>query len=523
MVTHFMIFKIFRYAKKGRSNSSIAKKLNISRKTVRKYRKMDFEEALKYRVEKLKRKQYSNPPIEVIKEILDLEPKTPATGIYDQLVERGFYDGSERTIQRIVKKMRPMIKKERKFEPVLDMKPGFQAQVDLGENRKVFFKGIRKTIYFISFVLSFSRKKYIEYYDVPINLSIFLEFHKRAFKNIGGVVKEIVYDQTRLVVLKEKYGEVEFNKAFYRFARHYGFTPYICNKYDPQSKGKIENVVKYAKLNFLMGRNFKDLSDLRERGISWLKRRGNGKECKSTGVAPDELFEKYEKGNLNKIPGEEFKTGRYFEKRNVNKVGLFSFNGKFYSVPDDYQMQDIKISYTTEEIYITDLAGNYIYTHKIDRSNRKVIKIDEHYKGKNASLRAPSTKELEDKLKIYIDKKLWSKFFDYLKLRFPRHYREQLMGIIELSVNYEEELFKEALMRAVYYHSISWGNISIICNALKDKKGEAVVVPLEVDFSMRLDITCDIVEERGVEYYQQFLLKEEDFRGETRPNSITKS
>ena len=112
MITHFTIFKIFRYSKKGRSNSSIAKKLNISRKTVRKYRKMDFEEALKYRAEKLKRKQYSNPPIEVIKEILDLEPKTTATGIYDQLVERGLYDGSERTIQRIVKEMRPKIKKE---------------------------------------------------------------------------------------------------------------------------------------------------------------------------------------------------------------------------------------------------------------------------------------------------------------------------------------------------------------------------------------------------------------------------
>ena len=33
-----------------------------------------------------------------------------------------------------------------------------------------------------------------------------------------------------------------------------GFELHFCRKYDPQSKGKVENVIQYTKKNFLFNR-----------------------------------------------------------------------------------------------------------------------------------------------------------------------------------------------------------------------------------------------------------------------------
>jgi transposase len=38
----------------------------------------------------------------------------------------------------------------------------------------------------------------------------------------------------------------------------------ICRAADPQSKGKVENMVKHAKQNFLAGRYFKDVETLNQ-------------------------------------------------------------------------------------------------------------------------------------------------------------------------------------------------------------------------------------------------------------------
>ncbi len=41
---------------------------------------------------------------------------------------------------------------------------------------------------------------------------------------------------------------------------------------DPESKGKIENVVKYVKQNFLYNRCFCDIATLNEEVLQWLNR-----------------------------------------------------------------------------------------------------------------------------------------------------------------------------------------------------------------------------------------------------------
>ncbi|NQX41248.1 transposase [Pedobacter steynii] len=47
--------------------------------------------------------------------------------------------------------------------------------------------------------------------------------------------------------------------GFKGYSKERGFRAWFCRKADPESKGKVENVVKCVKQNFLCNRLFRDL------------------------------------------------------------------------------------------------------------------------------------------------------------------------------------------------------------------------------------------------------------------------
>ena len=50
---------------------------------------------------------------------------------------------------------------------------------------------------------------------------------------------------------------------------------FLCRGNDPQSKGKIESVIKYIKGNFLACRIYRGISVLNSDGLAWLERTAN--------------------------------------------------------------------------------------------------------------------------------------------------------------------------------------------------------------------------------------------------------
>ena len=138
-----------------------------------------------------------------------------AQSIYDEVKKLG-YEGSGRSVRRFVKSLRPACERPRPYRR-FETPPGQQAMVDLGEKRGVRIGGGKGTVYFIAMVLSWSRRKYVEWFDRPIDTEMLLAFHESAFRYFQGLPRQIVYDQTKLAVLEEHYGEVEFNQAFYSY------------------------------------------------------------------------------------------------------------------------------------------------------------------------------------------------------------------------------------------------------------------------------------------------------------------
>lgn len=59
---------------------------------------------------------------------------------------------------------------------------GQQMQVDFGQDTVKDLNGKSKRLYFIAFVLSNSRFKYVEWLDRPFRTIDVIQMHERAFK-----------------------------------------------------------------------------------------------------------------------------------------------------------------------------------------------------------------------------------------------------------------------------------------------------------------------------------------------------
>jgi len=284
---------------KGLSIRAIARELKISRNTVRKYLAMD-EETIQEKKSNPSRTKILDAYRAYITHLLKTYPGLSAVKVRQKLLEKHpELSVSIRTVRRYVKDLRQRVplKQKRYYEPVLDMEPGVQCQVDGGEMRGVLVGGRETTVYFVVFVLSYSRLIYVAVSDKPVNTEIFIRMHDQAFRYFGGCPEECVYDQSKLVVLSERSREIEVNERFLAFATAAGFRIRVCEGYDPESKGKVEAGVKYVKQNALYGESFAYWKDLEGYLEDWLKK-ANGRVHGTTGKVPRKHYEEEESRHM---------------------------------------------------------------------------------------------------------------------------------------------------------------------------------------------------------------------------------
>ncbi|MGM0915932.1 MAG: IS21-like element ISCfr8 family transposase, partial [Pseudomonadota bacterium] len=75
----------------------------------------------------------------------------------------------------------------------------------------------------------------------------------------------------------------EVNQRFHEYATTAGFRIHACCGYDPESKGKVEAGVKYAKQDAFYGEVFRDEADLRAYVRQWLDEVANVRTHGTTG------------------------------------------------------------------------------------------------------------------------------------------------------------------------------------------------------------------------------------------------
>jgi transposase len=150
---------------------------------------------------------------------------------------------------------------------------GKQGQVDWGHLGTLEVGGEERKIWGFTFTLGYSRTMMAEA-ALDQKLGTLLRMHEEAFRQLGGVPEEILYDRMKTVWLEtDERGEIVWHPVFLDFAKYWGFTPRLCRPYRAQTKGKVESGVKYVRRNFLCGLQGREpgcLADLNAQLRAWV-------------------------------------------------------------------------------------------------------------------------------------------------------------------------------------------------------------------------------------------------------------
>lgn len=296
MVGTEMYAKIQKLKRLGYKKQQAARELDIDTKTARKYWEMDEERYAEYLLESKERGKCMDPYRAYVLAKLQEHREITSAIIYDNLLEEfADFKPSYRSVRRYVCELREeeglqTPHKIRQYMEVAETPLGFQGQVDMGVKTMTDALGKKVRVYIFAMVLSSSRYKYVCFQREPFTAQSFCRAHDQAFKYFGGRPCEIVYDQDRVMVVSENGGDIIYTETFEIYKDYAGFSVHLCRGNDPESKGKIESVIKYVKGNFLAFRTFYGISRLNSNGLQWLDRTGNGQIHNTTKIIPAVAF-----------------------------------------------------------------------------------------------------------------------------------------------------------------------------------------------------------------------------------------
>ena len=332
----FMWYKIKELNEEKLTNQQIAKKLHIHRTTVSRYLFMSEEEFKRSQSYQRNYTHILDAYKDFIHKELELCDDLSASQVHDHLKEnfKDLPEVSEKSVYNFVMRIRNEYNiekstKERYFQKCLETPYGKYAQVDFGERYMKGEDGTYKKVYFFAMVLCRSRAKYIYFSSTPFNSSLAVYAHELAFQYYGGIPETIIYDQDKVFIFRENMGDYILTNTFGTYVSHSSFRPLFCHKEDPQTKGKVENVVKYVKNNFLKGRKYKGIDILNHEAMEWLSRTGNGKIHAGTHRVPTEVL-LIEREYLHPYCGQPKMPEVNMKQYTVRKDNTISYHGNYY-------------------------------------------------------------------------------------------------------------------------------------------------------------------------------------------------
>ena len=427
-----MWYKVNELKSKRLNKSQISRELGLDRATVRRYLGMSEEDFYSW-IEKERHFPHKlQDYYQFIKQQLSVHHDLSASQIEDRLKEH--YDKPpsvhSKTVYNFVQRIRKLEgiskcveKQPRDYEKLPESEYGHQAQVDFGQYNMQTKNDSRKRVYFFVMVLCRSRYKFVYFQDSPFTSSSTVLAHQKALAFMGGQPKEIVYDQDRVLLVKENLGDLILTQEFRAYCEGVDFKPVFCRKADPESKGKVENVVGFVKKNFLRGRIYEGIDSLNTNVIAWLGRTGNGKEHAGIKKIPTQewIIEQQYLIALN----QEVQTNETLKKYLIHKDNTINYRSNFYSLPsgtytgpDTYAI--VKLADDVLSIYT--LNGELLTTHCQSINQGATIRNIDHKRDKSQSLSMLK----ESVLGMLPGDQIMILFIELLEKDKPRYLRDNL-------------------------------------------------------------------------------------------------
>jgi transposase len=346
---------------------TIATQLGLHPDTVRSALETDrFNRAKRLRSTKL------DPYIDFIQQTLKRYPRLRATRIYEMIRPRG-YEGGIVQLRRLVRRLRPAPQREAFL--CLRSFAGEQGQVDWAHFGEVRIGRARRRLSGFVLTLSYSRALALEFF-FDQSLENFLRGHVRAFAELDGVPRVLLYDNLRSAVLARHGDVVQFHPRLLELCAHYHFEPRPCRPGRGNEKGRVERAIRYVRESFFAARSFTTLEDFNRQARAWRDdiahlRPWPGDDERTVA----ELLEE-EREHLLPLPAHPFETDQLLSIRS-GKTIYIRFDLNDYSIPHTAIQRPLVIIASDTEVRILD-GQTEIARHRRSYDKRQKITDPEH-------------------------------------------------------------------------------------------------------------------------------------------------
>lgn len=480
---------------------AIARKLSISRDTVR--RALESDQCP--RRLPAERGSLVDPFDDAIRGILERYPDLTAVRILEKIRPLG-YKGQISILRDHLAEIRPRPRPEAFIKR--ETLPGEEAQVDWGSCGHIPVEGTVRPLSVFVMVLSYSRLMYVEF-TVSQEMEDFLRGHVNAFtffaEHLGErCPKVILYDNLRSVVQWRHKRLVKFNKRFQEFAGTYLFEPRPCNVRRGNEKPRAETGVRYVKQNFLAGREFRDLSDLRAQAFHWLRDVANVRVHGTTRERPIDRFER-EKEHLQLRSPVGYDT-RICRSLVVGHQARVSFQTNSYTVPPTYVEQVLTLKAGPDRVWLYRADGEEVASHVRCYGRYKDIEDAAHTRAILATKpKARPHKERDLFLQLGTPAQLFLEGLVRAGKGNPDFHIDKILYLVE---QHGATKVLAAIDHAVRFEAFG---ADVVQNILYQRIGEKPLPkPNPLDLTTRPDLAAHTMDETNLANYDQLTPMEEN-------------
>jgi transposase len=359
----------------GMSEREAVRQFGIARETVRKMLRYSVPPG--YRRKKPVQRPKLGPWLGVIDQILKDDEERPkkqrhtAKRIWDRLKEEHGFTGGYTIVKDYVREAR--LQHKEVFVP-LTHAPG-DAQADFGE-ALVVVGGQEQKAHFLCMDLPHSDDCFVMAFPAE-NTAAFCEGHNQAFAYFGGVPQTILYDNTKLAVVRIlDDGRRKPTRAFSELKSHYLFEERFGRPGKGNDKGNVEGLVGYARRNFLVP--VPHVASWDELNAHLLEQCRKQRERTLRGEK-ETIGERFERDRKKLLP---LPAGPYeaCDKRTTraSSLALVRYETNDYSVPVAYAHRQVLVKAFVWEVVIS-CASEIIARHQRSYQREEMIFDPLHY------------------------------------------------------------------------------------------------------------------------------------------------
>jgi len=225
-------------------------------------------------------------------------------------------------------------------------------------------------------VLAWSRWRFVAFADNERAETTF-QMLAACLEALGGVPKVVLADRMGCLKGGVVANAVVPTPAYVRFATHYSFRPDFCEGGDPQSKGLVENLVGYAKLDLIVPQApFADLAGANVAAAAWCVEVNSAVHSEICAVPAGRLAA--EGPLLGPLPSLRPAIGKVV-LRKVDKLSCVRLGSARYSVPNRLIGRQVEVRAGDGRVTVINL-GVVVAEHGLVAPGEASIQ-DDHYGG----------------------------------------------------------------------------------------------------------------------------------------------